>query len=150
MTKGCDVIKKLSILKFQFIYSGLLFIVFYVGKYKSFSVLEGIKSTVLVLCMSVFLKSIPSLMLKVYKNPAYGIKTDKLKLIKLVLGILKSTLLGLFIFTICLSILSIVGILVSDVPITTAYVFVLLVPMWLTIREEIKDLIVYIDNNEEL
>ncbi|WP_066494847.1 hypothetical protein [Abyssisolibacter fermentans] len=107
---------------------------------KDFSVYEGIQNTVLVLIITIFLKSTPSFMIIFKESFAINIKERNNKQLIAVMKFMKSMMFGLFILTIFITIVAIFGIYVSDVSVNTAHIFALTIPMWLPIRSGIVKL----------
>ena len=67
----------------------------------------------MILAMTVFLKSAPSLMLVVKKNAMYSGKERSTKLLIIVMRLLKSMMVGLSVVTVFMTFLAVIGMYVS-------------------------------------
>lgn len=139
--KRCAVINKISNLKFQSVYSLVAFLVFYFIMPIEFNIYEGVRNTVLILAMTVFLKSAPTLMIALNNSSMYSEYERHNKLFIAVMKLLESVMFGLAIVTLLITILAVVGIYASNVLVNTAHLFALTIPMWLTVRGGIMNLI---------
>lgn len=139
--KRCAVINKISNLKFQSVYSLVAFLVFYFIMPREFNIYEGVRNTVLILAMTVFLKSAPTLMIALNNSSMYSEYERHNKLFIAVMKLLESVMFGLAIVTLLITILEVVGIYASNVLVNTAHLFALTIPMWLTVRGGIMNLI---------
>ncbi len=139
-----NIIRKVSMLGKQCIYTLVVFFVFYLVVEPDFQILKGVTSALMIIGFSFFL--ILGKISKLYKESISDNnkpKYDKLKLAEL--NILNTAMRILFFLSILLSVFSILGMFVSDVPVFTCYIFLLIIPLWLTLREGLKEIIIQVN-----
>ena len=108
---------------------------------RNFNIFEGTLNTVIILAMTVFLKSTPSFMLALKKNSMCSEQDVGSKLLIKVMKLLKSMMVGLSVLTVLMTIYAVIGMYSSNVLVNTAHMFALTIPMWLTVRSGIVSLI---------
>lgn len=143
--KEGNIIKKMSMLQKQCMYTLVVFCVFYFVDGTGFKILEGVTSALIIVGLSFFFRIVLGKISKLYKESISDNnkqKYDKLRVVEL--NILNTTMRILFVLSILLSIFSILGMFLSDVPAFTCYSFLLIIPLWLTLREGLKEIIMQV------
>jgi len=125
--------------KVQIIYSVLVFASLSLFQQSNLNIWDGTKGAFLVLGITAFLISVPNAMLSLYKNLSCDNDSKNIKRVRITFIIINYLTIGLFIITLCFAILSFVGVLISNVSVTTSYILLLVVPMWLSVRASIKN-----------
>ena len=118
-----------------------MLLIFYFVMPGDFNLLEGARNIVLILGMTAFLKSAPSFILAVSNSPFYKEKEKDNKLLITVMKLLKSMMFGLFVVNVLMTIFAVIGMYASNVLVNIAHMFALTIPMWLTVREGIVNLV---------
>lgn len=131
-------IMKLPMFRFQIIYTAIIFAVFSLLKPNSITIWDGLKGAFCVLGVTVYFILIFKFMSSSNKYICHTSLSRSIKFVRAVFNVINYIMFGLFIISSCLAIISFIEVLISNVPAITSYILLLVVPMWLSVRESIS------------
>jgi len=129
----------MQMLTFQIIYTAIIFAVLSVLKHSSITVWEGFKGAFMVLSMTAYFILIIKVISSFCNDLPQKNQSRNIKSLRSVFNAMSYVMFGLFIISLCIAVLSFIGVLVSNVSVTTSYILLLVVPMWLSVRKSINN-----------